>query len=253
MKTATDSHWNERALSVADDVEVNIMDVFQREIEYDYVCRYLDPEQRMLEVGCGNGFSTDRFRARAGFVDAFDSSEEMIARARRAVGETNNRFFVDNVLDPRRFEAPYDAAVCVRVLINLADLEQQKLALVNIASALRLGGVLVLAEGFRDGFDVLGRLRGEVGLPPVQPAAINFYSSLSDLDKELADWFEPIDTFHLGSYDFLTRVVYPLLASPQEVSHNTVVSERCSQLARVFNPDCLESFSRMRGIVLRRR
>ena len=36
-KTATDLHWNERAASVADDVEVNVMDIFQREIEHDHL------------------------------------------------------------------------------------------------------------------------------------------------------------------------------------------------------------------------
>ena len=39
-KSSTDLHWSDRAASVADDVEVNIMDVFQRELEYDHVCRW---------------------------------------------------------------------------------------------------------------------------------------------------------------------------------------------------------------------
>ena len=58
MKTNTDHHWNDRAASVENDEEVNIMDIFQRELEYDYVCKYLGPTMRVLEVGCGNGFST---------------------------------------------------------------------------------------------------------------------------------------------------------------------------------------------------
>ncbi|MBI3411322.1 MAG: hypothetical protein HY040_23555 [Planctomycetes bacterium] len=57
-KTKTDHHWNTRAKTIENDIEVNIMDVFQREFEYDYVCKYLKPEMRILEVGCGNGFST---------------------------------------------------------------------------------------------------------------------------------------------------------------------------------------------------
>ncbi len=253
MRTGTDIHWNDRAMSVADDVEVNIMDVFQRELEYDYVCRYLKPEQRVLEVGCGNGFSTKRFRELAQFVDAFDLSDEMVSRAKRVIGETNNRFFTDDILDPRHLEASYDVVICVRVLINLADLDQQKIALRSMARALAPGGLLVLAEGFSDGFQSLTRLRGELGLPPLEPAEINFYSSLSDLGDELGGPFEPVDSFHLGAYDYLTRVLYPLLAGPDEVRHNTIVSERCSELARAFNPDCFEALSRMRGLVLRRK
>lgn len=253
MKTTTDVHWNERAASVEDDLEVNIMDVFQRELEYDYVCRYLRPEMRLLEVGCGNGFSTRRFRDLVAHVDAFDYAENMIERARRHVGETNNVFLVDNVLEPRHLQGPYDAVVCVRVLINLADLEQQLLALRNMAALTAPGGVLILAEGFTEGFDELNRVRGGVGMPPIEPAAINFYGSVEQIRPEWEADFALEDTFHLGAYDYLTRVVYPHVVGAENVRHNTVFSERCSELARAFNPDCFSPLSRMRGLVLRKR
>jgi SAM-dependent methyltransferase len=252
-KSTTDLHWNERAASVSNDVEVNLMDIFQREIEYDYVCRYLEPSARILEVGCGNGFSTERFRRLVGHVDAFDYAENMIERARAAFGETNNRFIHDNVLDPKHLGSDYDAVVCVRVLINLHDLEQQRLALENLAKLTKQGGRLILAEGFTDGFDGLNTLRDEVGLPPLTPASINFYSSLAEILEVLEASFELEETFHLGAYDYLTRVMYPLVVGPENATHNTNFSERCSELARAFNPDCFEPLSRMRGLVLRRR
>jgi SAM-dependent methyltransferase len=238
---------------VESDIEVNIMDIFQRDLEYDAICRYLSPEMKVLEVGCGNGFSTRRFREFVSHVDAFDYAENMIERAQSSVGETNNRFFIDNVLDPQHFEAPYDTVICVRVLINLADFEQQQQALRTMTDATRGGGLLILAEGFTEGFDELTRLREEAGLSPVTPAAINFYSSLEDLRPEWEPSFELEETFHLGAYDFLTRVVYPKVAGEENVRHNTNFSERCADIARVFNPDCLEPLSRMRGLVLRRR
>lgn len=251
-KSATDLHWNDRAASVANDAEVNLMDIFQREMEYDYVCRYLSPDMRVLEVGCGNGFSTDRFRELVAHVDAFDYAENMIERARDAFGETNNRFLHDNVLDPRRLAGPYDCVVCVRVLINLADLEQQLTALRNMAELTAPGGLLILAEGFTEGFEALSELRATLHLPPIEPASINVYSSLDDLLPELERTFELEDTFHLGAYDYLTRVMYPLVAGPANVRHNTNMSERCSDLARAFNPDCFEPLSRLRGLVLRK-
>ena len=252
-KSTTDLHWNERAASVASDFEVNLMDVFQRELEYDYVCRYLEPSMRLLEVGCGNGYSTDRFRQLVAHVDAFDYSENMVERARTAFGETNNRFIHDNVLDPRRLEGPYDAVVCVRVLINLAGLAEQLAAIRSMAALTRPGGLLILAEGFVDGFDALNGLRRDVELPPLEPAAINFYSRVDELRPALDEAYEPVDTFHLGSYDYLTRVLYPLVVGPENARHNTNFSERCSELARAFNPDCFEPLSRMRGLVLRRK
>ena len=253
MKTQTDIHWNERAASVENDIEVNVMDIFQRELEYDAIGEYLEPDMRVLEVGCGNGFSTRRFRDLVAHVDAFDYAENMVARAKATVGETTNRFFKDNILDPKSFNTPYDTVICVRVLINLADLEQQRLALRNMTDAVAPHGLLILAEGFTEGFGELNSLRQSVTLSPLQPASINFYSSIEDLRPEWEREFEVESTFHLGAYDYLTRVVYPKVAGEENVRHNTVFSERCAELARAFNSDCFAPLSRMRGLVLRKR
>lgn len=253
MKTATDQHWNERAASVAEDIEVNIMDVFQRELEYDYICAHLQPAMRLLEVGCGNGYSTQRFRELVAHVDAFDYAENMVARARKRIGETNNTFIHDNVLEPRRLNGPYDCVICVRVLINLADLEQQRLALRNLDEQVAPGGLLILAEGFVDGFAALSEQRARVGLAPIEPASINFYSAIGELVSPLLERYTEVARFHLGAYDYLTRVVYPKIAGPDNVKHNTVFSEHSSELTRAFNPACFEELSRMRGFVLRKR
>ena len=84
---------------------------------------YLEPETRILEVGCGNGFSTERFRELVDHVDAIDYAENMIERAREARRRANNRFIHDNILEPQRLGSDYDAVVCVRVLINLHDFD----------------------------------------------------------------------------------------------------------------------------------
>jgi SAM-dependent methyltransferase len=253
MKSRTDLHWNQRAASVESDIEVNIMDIFQRDLEYDYVCRYLTPPMTVLEVGCGNGFSTQRFRALTRHVDAFDYSAEMITRARARFGETNNRFIHDNVLNPQHLKGPYDTVICIRVLINLQNLEQQQLALRNLVPLVKPHGLLIVAEGFTEGFAALTRLRAQVGLPPVEPARINFYSSVEALLPEVEPHFDLEQTFHLGAYDYLTRVLYPLVVGSDNVVHNSVFSERCAQLARAYNPDDFGQFSRMRGFVLRKR
>lgn len=253
MKSSTDLHWNERAASIENDIEVNIMDIFQRELEYEYLCRYLTKEMNVLEVGCGNGFSTNRFRGLVKHVDAFDYAEKMIERAKATFGETNNRFIHDNVLEPKNLAPAYDAVICVRVLINLRDLEEQRRAARNLARLVKPGGVLILVEGFVEGFTALTDLRGQLELPPIEPAKINFYSSIDDLLPELLQDLEIEDRFHLGAYDYLTRVFYPLVVGAENARHNSVFSEKCQKLAREFNPNCFEELSRVRGLVMRKR
>lgn len=251
-KSDTDQHWNARAVAVENDAEVNIMDVFQRDLEYEEIERFLAPEMRLLEVGCGNGFSTARFRRLVRHVDAFDSSVEMITRARARFGEINNRFIHDNLLDPRSLNGPYDAVVCVRVLINLRDLDEQRRALGCLRALVKPHGLLVLAEGYRDGFVELSRLRAQVGLTPLEAAPINFYCRLDDVQAELRSTFDQVADFHLGAYDYLTRVLYPLVVGHDKVVHNSVFSQKCYELARAFNPEAFRRFSRMRGLVLRK-
>ena len=253
MKSSTDLHWNERAARIENDIEVNIMDIFQRELEYDYVCRYLTNDMNVLEVGCGNGFSTGRFRPLVKHIDAFDYAENMIARARAKFGETNNRFIHDNILDPVNLGQDYDAVICVRVLINLRSLDEQRRAVRNLVQLVRPGGILILVEGFTEGFKALTALREQVNLPPVEPAKINFYSSVNDLMPDLKTGCDVEDQFHLGAYDYLTRVMYPLVVGAENARHNSVFSERCQELARAFNPDCFAELSRVRGLVMRKR
>ena len=246
-------YWNERAQSVKSEKNVNIGDIFQREIEYDYFCRYLKKEMTVFEVGCGNGYSTARFRPLVHRIDSIDKAENMIKRAKSDVGEENNTFILDNILKPEIIKGPYDAGICVRVLINLENLDEQLCAIHNMAALIKPGGLLILFEGFLEGFSELDGLRRKVGLPRIAPAKINFYSSLDDIMPALKKHFLLKEHFHLGSYDFLTRVVYPLVTGPENIRHNTKFSEKSSLLAREFNPEALESFSRMKGFLLEKK
>jgi ubiquinone/menaquinone biosynthesis C-methylase UbiE len=252
-KSSTDRHWNARATGVENDIDVNIMDVFQRDLEYECVCRYLTKDMTVLEVGCGNGFSTQRFRVLTKHIDAFDYAEDMIKRAKASFGETNNRFIHDNVLSPQHLVGSYDTVICIRVLINLQNLEQQCQVIRNLVPFVKPQGLFIVAEGFTEGFDALTQLRSQIDLPPIEPAKINFYSPLDAVLPEIEKHFAVEDTFHLGMYDYLTRVVYPLMVGTENITRNSVFHERCAQLARAYNPDCFAPFSRMRGFICRKR
>ncbi len=253
MKSATDLHWNKRALSVAEAEKVNIADTVQRDLELDFIIDAVEPGTKILEVGCGNGHVTQMLRERAGHVDAFDYAENMIAAAKQAYGEKNNRFFHDNILSPTETDGPYDAIVCVRVLINLRDLSEQITAVETMASLLRPEGKLVLVEGFKDGFDALNDLRMRSELAPLSPAAINFYSEKAELLPTIEAHFDIEEEFHLGLFDVLTRVVYPALVGPENAVGPSDFHLKIMPIVRALPTTELETFSRIRGLLLRKR
>jgi SAM-dependent methyltransferase len=253
-KSPTDLHWNARALSERDDARVNIHDTVQRDLELDFVLANLPAAGRVVEVGCGNGYVTRQLRERTGFVDAFDFAENMVERARALCGETNNRFFHGSVIAPATCAAnAYDAAVCVRVLINLRDLREQAAAIDNIAGWLKPKGKLILIEGFHDGFETLNRLRSDCDMPDIVPASINYYSRLAELWPTIERWFDVAGEFHTGTFDFLTRILYPRLVGPDNLADGDEFHRKIEIIARRFNPAGFRPLARVRGFALVKR
>ena len=251
-KSETDKHWNERAAQLKQNALVNIGDSAQRDVELHYILPHLKSDDVLLEVGCGNGFVTELLRKVVRHVDAFDYAENMIERAKKSYGEENNRFFHDNVLAPANLSGPYDAVLCVRVLINLRDMEEQERAIRNLANALKPGGRLLLVVGCTHGFESLSAVRQSVGMSPLQPAQINFYSRKSEVLPVIEEFFELDDTFHTGMFDILTRVVYPALVGEE----NAGVSDfhtKIAPIAKVLNPEALSEYARLEGMVLVRK
>ena len=253
MKTLTDKHWDERARGIEDASSVNIEDTYQRDLELAFVSSQLTDAKRVLEVGCGNGFNTTTYRDRVESIDAFDFSDDMVLRANRDHPDARVRYYQASVLDPSA--APvgaYDAVICIRTLINLADLSAQRASIKNMFSWLRPGGLLLLLEGFNDGFQALNELRQSLSLPAFVPASINTYCAVADIQDLLDGGGELVTTFHTGTWDILTRVVLPLIAQPSNVQGVGPFHSALLDVARVLGNDRTEKFARLRGWAIRR-
>jgi len=135
IKSSTDAHWDTRALTEKKLERVNIADGVQRNLETDFLKKFLNKTDKILEVGCGNGYLSNQLRTLVQDVQAFDYSENMVEMAKKLHGEQNNRFYTDDVVHPKNTTGQYDAIVCVRVLINLQSLEEQVKALSNMAQS----------------------------------------------------------------------------------------------------------------------
>lgn len=252
-KSSTDQFWNARAVEEKDKNKVNIADLPQREIETDFLVKHLHADDKALEVGCGNGFLTKQIRAKVKHVDSFDFSENMVETAKELHGEINNRFFHDSILSPQNISNDYDVVVCIRVLINLRDIEEQKIAIKNAAKCLKASGRLVLIEGYQEGFEQLNKLRQDAGLEVLKPAPINYYSKLSELMPTIEEDFIVHETMNTGCFDFLTRVIYPALVGTDVATGPADFHEKILPVAKHFNPADLKPLARLHGFVLEKK
>jgi SAM-dependent methyltransferase len=212
---------------------VTMADSNQRLLEIDEALRYIPTGQRILDVGCGNGYSTAIFAKHAEHIVAIDYSEAMIARAKREYGEIRNiTFEVGDVLSPLPYAArTFDVAIAQRCLINLATWENQQKAIAHIAQVIRPGGYFLMQEGTRQGREGLNKLRERMGLPRMPDVAFN-----SDFDEEtlwpfLDQHFEVVEIRRYGLYDLIARVVHPLLVAPAQPEYEAKINDVARRLA----------------------
>jgi ubiquinone/menaquinone biosynthesis C-methylase UbiE len=250
IETETRKFWDNQPLVHENPELVNIADIFQRDIEYEFVTKHLKPDHVTLEVGCGNGFSSQLFRKYVKHLDAFDQSNNMIESAKKLHGETNNRFFIDDVTNLNLADNTYDTVINVRVLINLANLDEQKQSLNELFRVLKPKGQLIFIEGFKDGFEHLSAARRELNMPEVEPAKINFYSHLNDLKSIIDEKGQIVDEFDSGTYDYYTRIIYPYLVGLENIDKQEDVKKKLTVLALRKRLKELSPHSRLKGFVV---
>lgn len=248
--------WDGRALDPAnDDSQVTHRDVWQRWLEIETIRRYLKPTDRLLDVGCGAGYTTLRIAGEVAEAVGVDFSDEMVARAVKAAGRDGTagvRFEAGDVLtlSPERLGL-FDVALSSRCLINLPDWAAQQQAIARVAALLKPGGRFIFVEGLADGRDRLNQVRVEMGLE----AMPRVWHNVDFVEAELLPWlgryFTTLDRRHFGVYDFIARVIHPLVVAPDAPVYDARINEIAARAALV-RQDCGD-VSRVIFLVLERK
>jgi len=133
--------WDERMGEGNDFVEVLTWPATERLLA-------LEPGERVLDIGCGNGLTSRRLAAMGAKVVAFDFAEEMIARARQRTTRHADRiaYVVLDATDDAALlslgEGQFDAALCSMALFDIAEIRPLTHA---VARLLRPGGRFVFS------------------------------------------------------------------------------------------------------------
>ncbi len=211
--------WTRQALEHGQSSDASWSDRMLVEMEVREVARRLEDGDRVLDVGCGNGYSTVQFAAtRKVSLRGVDYIPEMIAQARlrhRALADTlagTVEFDVGDVTALDEAAGTYDKVISVRTLINLGEWTFQLRALRECARVLRRGGLLLLSEATCQGWRRLNRLRREWGLDAIPVKPFNEYLDEERLTREAGPDLEPVEIVDFSSTYYVgTRVLKPLL------------------------------------------
>lgn len=244
--------WKERAEAPGvGDAEVTHADVWQRQLEIEAILKFVGRGNRVLDVGCGSGYTTKRLAPHVAEVIGIDYSDAMI---QRAVGSGSGPaiFAVKDVLelDPADF-GRFDVVISERCLINLSGWAEQRRALDNIASVLRPGGRFIFIEGGQQGRHNLNLLRTTAGLEAMPTVWHNVDFNEAETLAYLERDFVLERRLPFGVYDFVARVVHPLLVAPATPVYDSRINEIASRLA--LHVDAFPELSRVFCLVLTRR
>ncbi|NIP84661.1 MAG: methyltransferase domain-containing protein [Planctomycetales bacterium] len=196
-------------------------------LEIEQVAQRLRAGDRVLDIGCANGFSTlELARRQSIFIHGVDYVPEMIRQAevrRQRVDRSlcdRVQFAVGDITQLDFPDASFDKTVVIRVVINLDSWDSQARGLREAARTVRPGGLLLLSEATVQGHRKLNQLRDEWGLPPIPEPEFNRYLDEEAVCEALADEAELEELVNFASTYYVgTRVLKPLLAELLEREH----------------------------------
>lgn len=204
----------------------------QRLLEIQVLSKYLPAGQRILDVGCGNGFSTAIFAKSAAEIVGIDYSPAMIERAKTNFGGMPNvHFELQDLLSLTFAQSSFDLVISQRCLINLGTWDNQQKAIANIAKVLKPGGYFFLQEGTKQGRARLDETREQLGLSRMPSVPFNLDFDEETLWPYIRRHFDIVEVRRFGLYDLISRVVHPLLVSPSEPQYEAKINDVARRLA----------------------
>lgn len=161
-------------------------DHFYRELEIGKIIATMEviPNASVLDVGCGNGYSTMKFAERfpGSFFVGIDFSKKMIKEAQKAAkkAKIKNVLFVEGDVQTLSTNSAisdesFDIVLSERCLINLPNWPEQELAILEMRKMLAPNGHLILVENTQDGLANLNSVRQKFGLPEIKVRWHNHY------------------------------------------------------------------------------
>ncbi len=194
----------------------SLIDENLRKLEEGVVLRYLEPNFEMIDIGCGDGYSTFEYASHVKRCLGVESSDYLRNKAKEKFAEyslTNTEFQAGDIMDLSKYREQFDIAVTQRVLINLPSWELQQQAIDSVRSVLRPGGLFIMVENTFEGQDAMNDFRARMGLKKISRHWHNLYFNHDELMEFLQSRFHVVAHHTFDLYYLLTRIFMNQIAS----------------------------------------
>jgi len=230
--------WNKEAREWGENPRVTIRDHYFRLLEIDTVLPIIKGRDKVLDIGCGTGFSSIFYSQVVNEMIGVDYAELMVERAQRFLDDrkyykkmmktysrdgkipkfpTNLQYELGDIVNinyPRKY---FDVVIADRVLVNLPTVELQTRAISEVSRVLRPNGLWIVAEASKQGHKKIDNIRNLFGLPRMEKYWHNLYLDEPFIMRTFKKaGFSLQDTRRFETYQFLTKVVHPLTVAPEE-------------------------------------
>ena len=213
-------YWRRQAREHASSSSASWSDHRVIEMEITEITKHLADGDRVLDVGCANGYSSVRFaRSRRIQLRGLDYVPEMIEQAKLRLGAMSGNsgssleFEVGDITEMKEASDHYDKVIVIRVLINLGNWERQIRGLQQAVRVLKPGGLLLLSEATLQGWRRLNALREEWGMEPIPMPVFNQYLDEEQVIAAVSGQATLLELSNFASSYYVgTRVLKPLLA-----------------------------------------
>jgi ubiquinone/menaquinone biosynthesis C-methylase UbiE len=211
--------WTQQAIQHGQSPSASWSDHMVIEMEIREILNHLTDGDKVLDIGCANGYSTIQLAAQRKIqIRGLDYVPEMIEQGNQRLSELKGRlsgtveFGVDDIRALGEPSESYDKVVVIRVIINLGDWTNQLQALRECVRVLKSGGTFILSEATLQGWRQLNKFRREWGLSDIPMPPFNSYLDQDRVIGALAPDLEVVSINDFASTYYVgTRVLKPLL------------------------------------------
>ena len=109
----------------------------------EYLFREIQPGARVLDMGCGAGFYTERILEKANYVEGIDSSQDQIVRAQTIFYDNDRAFFKVGNAESYCTEQAFDYVVGINLLHYANSTHKLSKFFTSISNALVPGGLFL--------------------------------------------------------------------------------------------------------------